>query len=33
MSEIYIKIVVNYEIKGFFVCFKEIFCYVLIKII
>lgn len=33
MSEIYTKTVVNHEIKGFFACFKEIFCYVLIKII
>lgn len=33
MSEIYTKIVVNHQIKGFFACFKEIFCYVLIKII
>lgn len=33
MSEIYTKTVVNHKIKGFFTCFKEIFCYVWIKII
>lgn len=33
MSEMYTKTVVNHEIKGFFACFKEIFCYVWIKII